>query len=72
MSTLLLSEVVEEKEKPHFLTSAYVVSPGPTSQNSVFAVFISVFHSVSNIASDIEQPIHRKKGHLGGPAQTEK
>ena len=34
MSTLLLSEVVEEKEKPSFLSSAYVVNLGPQSRNS--------------------------------------
>ena len=34
-----------QKESFHFLSSANVVSPGPTSRNSVF---LSVFHSVSN------------------------
>ena len=31
-----------------FLSSAYVVSPGPTSQNSFFFFFLSFFHSISD------------------------
>ena len=38
--------------RSRFLSSAYVVSPGPTSRNLYLSVFLSVFHSVSNFQGD--------------------
>ena len=43
--------IVKDKLRPYrdFLSSAYVVRPGPKSQNSwYFSSYLSVFHSVSN------------------------
>ena len=82
MSTLLLSEVVEEKEKPHFLSSAYLVNPGPTNRNSVFPfLFLSfILYPVmlSNLfiaekVIEVDQLKEKNNGaHLGRPTRRHK